>query len=126
MIETLLTYLSWAFLAAGAFFFLVGAIGLFRMPDLFTRMHAVSVMDTMGAGLMLTGMMLQAGLSLISLKLLFLLGLFVVTGPVATHALARAALSADITPKLAEDRTQLSAGSGGPEPKDKENGGKEP
>ena len=75
----------------GSFFTVVGALGLVRMPEVFTRMHAASVTDTLGVGFLILGMGLQAGLSLVTLKLFFLmLLLFVFTGPVVTHALAQA------------------------------------
>jgi multicomponent Na+:H+ antiporter subunit G len=96
--------LSWVLIVLGSFFTVVGGIGLVRMPDLYTRMHAASVTDTLGAGLLIFGMMLQAGLSLVTLKLLFLLGLFFFFAPVVTHALAQAALHEKIEPQLAEDR----------------------
>jgi len=100
----LIDILSWGFILAGSAFVIVGAIGLVRMPDLYTRMHAASVTDTVGAGLLLVGLMLQAGLSLVMLKLLFLMALFFFMGPVATHALAQAALGEDVKPLLHEDR----------------------
>lgn len=91
-------------IAAGSFFIVVGATGLIRMPDVYTRMHAASVIETLGAGLLLIGLMLVAGFSLITVKLIFLVLLFVFTAPVATHALAQAALHEDIKPELDEDR----------------------
>lgn len=94
----------WALMAAGGLFTMIGAIGLVRMPELFTRMHAASIIDTLGAGLMLLGMMLAAGFSLVSLKLLFILGMLAFSGPIVTHALARAALHENIKPLLAENR----------------------
>ena len=66
MTDTLITILSWVFVAAGSGFIVVGALGLVRMPDLFTRMHAASVIETLGAVLLVIGLMLQAGLSLVS------------------------------------------------------------
>jgi multicomponent Na+:H+ antiporter subunit G len=80
-------------LSVGAFFVVVGCIGLVRMPDLYTRMHAASVTDTLGAGLLLLGMMLHAGPTLVSAKLLILGLLIFFASPAATHALARAALA---------------------------------
>jgi multicomponent Na+:H+ antiporter subunit G len=100
----ILDILSWALIAAGGFFTVVGMVGLVRMPELFTRMHAASVTDTLGAGFLLFGMMLQGGFSLVTLKLVFILLLLIFTGPVVTHALAQAALHEDIKPLLAEDR----------------------
>ena len=95
---------SWLFILLGSFFTLVGAIGLVRMPEIFTRMHAASVTDTLGAGFLLIGMMLQAGFGLVTLKLLAILMLFFFVAPVVTHALARACLHEGIKPLLAEDR----------------------
>ncbi|MBZ0147492.1 MAG: monovalent cation/H(+) antiporter subunit G, partial [Pseudorhodoplanes sp.] len=60
----------------------------------------------LGVGFLLLGMAVQAGLSLVTLKLFFLLALFVFTAPVVTHALARACLHERIEPMLAEDRRQ--------------------
>jgi multicomponent Na+:H+ antiporter subunit G len=96
--------LSWACILLGSFFTIVGAVGLVRMPEVFTRMHAASVIDTLGVGLLILGMGLQAGLSLVTLKLIFLLALFFFTGPVITHALAQACLHEKVRPALAEDR----------------------
>lgn len=93
---------SWILLVAGSAFYVIGAIGLLRMPDVFTRMHAASVADTVGGGLLIGGMMLQAGWSLVTLKLLTILLILLYTGPVATHALARAARYAGLEPKLHE------------------------
>jgi len=93
---------SWALILLGSFFTVVGAIGLVRMPDLFTRMHAASVIDTTGIGFLFIGMMLQAGFGLVTLKLVFILALFFFAGPVITHALAQAALHEKIEPLLAD------------------------
>lgn len=111
MIDLAVDLLSWAFILSGSAFVIIGAVGLVRMPDLYTRMHAASVTDTLGAGLLFVGLMLQAGLGLVTLKLLFLLALFFFTGPVATHALAQVALHAGVKPLLHEDRRErLEAG----------------
>ena len=66
-------------------------------------MHATSVTETAGAGLLLVGLMLQTGFSLLTLKLFFVLVVFFLTAPVATHALAQAALQAGIEPVLHHD-----------------------
>lgn len=95
---------SWVLIVLGSFFVVVGATGMLRMPDLFTRMHAASVIDTLGAGLLAGGFILQAGFSLVTAKLLFVLLLFFFTGPVAAHALAQAALHSGVEPQLDEDR----------------------
>jgi len=105
VVETIVNAASWALILAGSFFVVVGAVGLVRMPDVYTRMHAASVADTLGVGLLFAGLMLQAGVGLVALKLFIILILFFFIGPVSTHALAQAALHAGIVPQLAEDRT---------------------
>lgn len=100
----LLDVLSWGLILGGSFFTLVGAIGLVRMPDVFTRMHAASVTETLGAGFLIGGMMLQAGPTLVTLKLAIIAALLFFVSPVVTHALAQAALHAGIMPRLSEDR----------------------
>jgi multicomponent Na+:H+ antiporter subunit G len=95
---------SWALILLGSFFTIVGALGLVRMPDVFTRMHAASVTDTLGVGFLIAGMGLQAGLSPVTLKLLFLVLLFVFTVPVVTLALAQACLHEKVAPARAHDR----------------------
>ncbi|MGF1500297.1 MAG: monovalent cation/H(+) antiporter subunit G [Paracoccaceae bacterium] len=95
--------LAWICLIAGTVFFLVGAIGINRMPDVFTRMHAASVSETLGVGLLILGMLIEAGFSLVSAKLLVIWGLVTLAGPVATHALARAALHDGRKPLLDRD-----------------------
>jgi multicomponent Na+:H+ antiporter subunit G len=92
---------SWLCLVAGGLFCIVGGIGLVRMPDFFTRMHAASVTETLGAGLILIGLMLQSGWTLVSVKLLIIGLLVFFTSPTATHALAKAALSRGLEPLLA-------------------------
>ncbi len=90
--------LSWLCLLGGGFFCVVGALGLVRMPDFLTRMHAASVIETLGAGLILLGLMLQAGFTLVFAKLVMLGLLLLLTSPSATHALAKAALARGLVP----------------------------
>jgi len=89
---------SWILLSAGGFFVLVGGIGALRMPNLYTRMHAASVTDTMGAVLVLGGIMVQAGLSLATIKLAAILLFLLITSPTSSYALASAAMIAGIRP----------------------------
>lgn len=98
----LVDILSGLCLLAGAFFCVVGGIGLLRMPDFFTRMHAASVTETLGAGLILLGLTLQSGFTLVTVKLLMIGLLIFFASPTASHALARAALLRGVKPKLAE------------------------
>jgi len=97
---------SWVCLVVGGFFCVVGAIGMLRMPDFYTRMHAASVIETLGAGLILLGLMLQAGFTLVAVKLLMVGVLIFFASPTATHALARAAMVRGLKPLLSdEERT---------------------
>ena len=94
-----LDILSWVMLVAGGGFVLVGGIGILRLPDLYTRMHAASLTDTLGTLLILLGIMLQAGLTLASIKLLAIALFLMLTGPTATYALANSALLSGLMPK---------------------------
>jgi multicomponent Na+:H+ antiporter subunit G len=95
----LIDLLGWLMLLGGVAFALIGGVGLLRMPDFYTRLHAAGVTDTLGAGLILLGLMLQAGWTLVSVKLLLILIFMWFTGPIATHALARAALADPANPR---------------------------
>lgn len=91
--------LSFAMLALGGFFVFMGGLGALRLPDLYTRMHAASLTDSLGTLLTLGGIMLQSGWSLATIKLLTILFFLLMTGPTATYALANAALfSRDAAP----------------------------
>ncbi len=100
-----LDILSWVFLASGGAFCLIGGFGILRMPDVYTRLHAVSVIETLGMGGVILGLVLQAGFTLVAAKLIIIAALILMTAPVATHALAQAALHAGILPKLDHDQT---------------------
>jgi multicomponent Na+:H+ antiporter subunit G len=95
--------ISWAALLTGGFLVITGSIGMLRFPDLYTRMHAAGVTDTGGAGLVLFGLMLQAGLTIVTVKLAMILWFLLFTGPVASHVLAKAALHGKLEPLVDED-----------------------
>ena len=90
---------SWVLLLLGSGFVLAGGIGALRLPNFYTRMHAASLTDTMGTILILVGIMLQAGLTLASIKLFAILVFLLLTGPTATYALANAALMSGMKPE---------------------------
>lgn len=98
MIGLAFDILSWVLLLIGAFFLLVGAIGVLRFPDFYSRLHAVSVSDTMGTALILVGLMIQGGLSMVTVKLLLMFYFMIFTGPTAVHALAEAAIEGNVKP----------------------------
>ncbi len=91
---------SWALLLGGGLFCFVGGVGVLRMPDFYTRVHAASVSDSVGAGLVLLGLVLQAGWTLVAVKLAIIGLLIFFTSPVATHALVKAALGRGVKPRL--------------------------
>ncbi len=89
----------------GSFFVVVGAIGIWRFPDFYSRLHGAGVTDTLGAELVLLGMVFQSfvilelgAAFLVTVKLL-IIGLFLFfTSPTSTHAIANAALTAGLRP----------------------------
>ncbi len=97
--SVLLDLLSWIALATGGAFLLISAIGLMRLPDFYTRTHAASITDTLGAGLVLFGLMLQAGWTLVLVKLVLIFAFIIVTTPTAAHALGKAAITDGLEPK---------------------------
>lgn len=99
-------FLSWFFLLSGGAFCVIGGLGMIRMPDMFTRLHAASIIDTLGMGFIVLGLILQVGFTLVAAKLIIVAGLILLMSPVATHALAQAALHAGVRPKLSHDKTE--------------------
>ncbi|GGD12189.1 monovalent cation/H(+) antiporter subunit G [Pyruvatibacter mobilis] len=110
LIDIVLDIASGLLLAAGCFFVLIGAIGVLRLPDFYTRMHAAGVTDTLGAELILLAMILQAGFSLVTVKLVAILFFLFFTSPTSTHAVANAAWTAGLRPLLGK---RLEKGEGG-------------
>ncbi len=104
--DVVLDTASWILLTLGGFFVLIGGIGALRMPDLYTRMHAASVTDSIAPMLVIAGLLLQSGFTLPSVKLLAILLFLLLTGPTASNALASAALLSGKKPK-AEMLTNL-------------------
>ncbi|MXV95937.1 MAG: monovalent cation/H(+) antiporter subunit G [Gemmatimonadetes bacterium] len=96
--EQTVTVLSWALLLGGAFFLLTGSLGMVRLPDVFTRMHAAGMTDTMGAGMIVVGLAVYNGADLVTVRLLLILAFLWFTSPIATHAVAKAALSGGLRP----------------------------
>ncbi|MEA2032173.1 MAG: monovalent cation/H(+) antiporter subunit G [Euryarchaeota archaeon] len=103
------------FLAAGIFFMLTGVIGLLRLPDFYTRLHATGKCDTLGEVLIITGLLLyhlfvyspgaELSVKLVPVKLLFLIIFIFLANPTATHAIMKAAYKTGVKPwKLGEER----------------------
>ena len=93
--------------AVGALFFLIGTIGILRLPDFFTRTHAATKCDTVGAGSVLFALALVSADDPGSLKILLLVLIILVASPTSGHALARAAYRTGLEPWLSrEERDQ--------------------
>lgn len=84
--------------AIGAAFLLIGTFGMIRLPDVWSRLHAAGIVDTVGAEFILVGMMIQAGFTQATVKLLLISLFLFVTSPTSTHAVANAAFIAGIRP----------------------------
>jgi multicomponent Na+:H+ antiporter subunit G len=102
MIGLVLDIASWILFVTGGLAVLTGGIGVLRLPDVYTRMHGASVTDTMGAGLFVLGMILQAPDWLVAVKLALILVFLAFTGPTSTFALAHAAITSNVRPILAD------------------------
>jgi multicomponent Na+:H+ antiporter subunit G len=79
------------FIISGTFFFFVGVVGLVRMPDVFSRMHATTKCDTMGAGLIYFGLIIWQGITFTSLNIILILVFLWITNPTAAHYIAKSA-----------------------------------
>jgi len=96
--DLFLPYLSGFSLAIGTLALVIGSLGLIRLPDVFSRIHAVGMMDTAGVGFIVLGMMIHEGFSLISVKLAAVAVFLFFTSPIATHAVAQVAHKSGFSP----------------------------
>jgi len=87
-------------LLLGGILTLTGAVGLLRLPDFFTRLHAASVTETLAAMLLIIGIILDTGFTLDSAKLMLLILIMIIANPTITHALCRAAANGGNTPEM--------------------------
>lgn len=115
-----LNILTWVFLLTGSFFSIVGGIGIVRLPDFFSRLHGGGITDTLGAGLIVTGLLFQGvligignpdgiqygSMTLTNVKLLMILFFLLVTSPTSCHALAKSALAQGLKPVLEIDSVE--------------------
>ncbi len=95
--------LTWFFIVAGSLFLIVGGIGILRFPDFYSRIHPAGITDTMGAWLVLVGLMFASASVLVTIKLVMLLLFLAVTSPLSGHALAKAAYMRGLKPMLGRD-----------------------
>ena len=90
--------LTWLFLIGGAAFSIIGGIGIVRMPEFYSRLHGGGITDTLGAALIIFGLMFQTGLTLATLKLAMILFFLLVVSPSSCHALAKSAIMQGLDP----------------------------
>ncbi len=99
-----MSYLAIAFILAGLFFFFVGVVGVLRLPDFYTRMHAAGKCDSLAAELVVIGVALYnlqdftLASVLVSLKILLIAIFIFIASPTATHAITEAALILGVEP----------------------------
>lgn len=106
MMTVIVDILSWASFIVGGFFLLIGSLGMLRLQDFWARLHAASIIDSAGVGLILFGMMLQTGLTLVTVKIALIVLFLLITGPTASHAVANAAFVSGSRPMdMVEDVT---------------------
>ncbi len=101
----MIEFIGGGFLVLGAATVLIGAVGLFRLPDFFCRLHSAGVIDTLGAGLTLFGLILLAGSLVTTAKILMIGILIFLLSPVVTHALSKSAVKSGISHKPQQEQS---------------------
>lgn len=104
------TVIAITLIVAGVFFLMVSTIGLLRLPDFYTRTHAVGKSETLGSILVLSGLAVYNGWELNTVKILFILFFVLIANPTATHAIARAALRTGHQPWTRQKTEQKTKG----------------
>ena len=106
MLTLIVDILTWACFIVGGFFLFIGSLGMVRLVDFWARLHAAAIIDSAGIGLILLGLMLQGGWTLITAKLVLIVLFLFITGPTASHAVANAAFMSGSRPHdMVEDVT---------------------
>lgn len=101
--ESVLSVLSAAFLIAGSLLMVIGGIGVLRLPDVYARAHGAGLTDTLGAGFILIGLMLESGFGGATVRLILILLFLWFTSPLAGYALAKAALASGVRPIVGKE-----------------------
>ena len=106
--EPIRTAIAVVLAAVGMLFFLIGTIGILRLPDFFTRTHAATKCDTVGAGALFLALAVYNGADVANLKIIVLMLIVLVASPTSGHALARAAYRTGLKPWRAEEEREVS------------------
>lgn len=93
-----MTIVTTVLLVLGLLFILLAVVGVLRLPDFYTRLHAMGKCDTLGVTLVLIALAVYEGWSFSSAKLLLISVFIGLANPTATHALGRAALKSGLQP----------------------------
>lgn len=101
--KILLSPVAIAFIVIGLFFLFTAAVGVLRFPDVYTRSHAVSLTDSLGAFFVLGGLALYQGVTTNTFKILVVLILLYLLNPVIAHATVRSAHRSGLKPWSRED-----------------------
>lgn len=101
--DSLITVLSWLCLVTGGFLGITGAVGLFRFPDFYTRLHAASITDTLCVVLIVLGLILQADSLSMIIKLVLVILVLTYTSPTSAYALAKSARHSELEPVLRKE-----------------------
>ena len=99
-----MTTLAIILIVIGLFFLVVGAIGMLRLPDVFSRAHALSLTDSLGAVFVLAGLAVYEGFTLNFLRIVVILLLVYLMNPVISHATLRAAYRSGLRPTQREEK----------------------
>lgn len=92
------TIITGIFLFTGCFLMVVASIGVLRLPDFYTRMHAAGKVDTLGQLFILVGLIIYSGFTMVSVKIMLIIGLIFVINPTSSHFLAKAAYVKGLRP----------------------------
>lgn len=98
MIETIQIGVTVIFLLGGLFFLTVTCVGIIRLPDVYSRIHAVGKSETLGLMLVMVGLAIYHGFEINSAKLIMILLFVVFANPTATHVITRAAIRSGLQP----------------------------
>ena len=104
--ELLIELFSYFFISIGSILILIGSIGLLRLPDVFSRIHAVGMIDTAGIGFIILGLLLHSGCSNTSIKLIIMGAILFFTSPISGHAVAISAKQNDLKPILKQSKVE--------------------
>jgi len=100
LIDLILDIATWALLIAGSLLLLITGLGLLRLPDLYTRIHAGGMADTLATFLIFIGLALQSDDIFVTVKLLMVIVFVFFTSPTASYALAHGSFVAGLKPRL--------------------------